>query len=374
MLHTQKGTRLLGEEGPLDTSAISIPPVYCPIASAIHPNSGTIQARSIEWITGLDYFSHPTRLPRIIGSRAGQLSARLAPDGFDDHVQTTADVFTWQFAFDDDRCDNSELGHDSDGYLCLLAELLAVTNTLDAEPPSDDPYIILLHGLWRRIRDQTPPGLAHRIMDANREWLVSMAIQASSAARGNRSLNHYAVYRQWSGAHLSTCANLENSYRVHVPPQEFHSPRVRAATAAVGLIVCWDNDLFSYRKEITGQQVENNALLLVMEERGCSLQEAVDIVVAQRDRTVCLFLKLRELLLPTASHELHEYLKALGHYIRGCLDWYLTTPRYTHIGGSDGYERYDCLTLPVGWADTPSDSTLEPIEGLPAVAWWWDQL
>lgn len=88
-----------------------------------------------------------------------------------------------------------------------------------------------------------------------------------------------------------------------------------------------------------------------------------------RDRVMVLFLRLRDQVLPRASHELETYLIDLGQFVRGHLDWTLSCERYTNL--SDDSQAI--TRLPTTWKQRPADDSLQPVR-VPSIAWWWEQL
>ena len=69
-------------------------------------------------------------------------------------------------------------------------------------------------------------------------------------------------------------------------------PAVRALTEMSWLLVAFDNDLYSYHRENVLQGNGLNAVDVVAREQGRTVAEAVDTVVAMRDRVMCRFLAL----------------------------------------------------------------------------------
>ena len=88
------------EQHASDQSALpSIPPLYCPIAPAMHPNAKAIDDGSIAFIErhGLSSPHQRVRLEAALNGVAG----RLTPHGSLERVRLLSDLLLWLFTFDD---------------------------------------------------------------------------------------------------------------------------------------------------------------------------------------------------------------------------------------------------------------------------------
>jgi hypothetical protein len=101
--------------------------------------------------------------------------------------------------------------------------------------------------------------------------------------------------------------------------------------------------------------------------------DATQQMIAYRDRLMCLFLRLRDQLIKTASPALRSYLNSLGHGIRSNIDWSLTVPRYNTLYAGDGSTHAARITLASSCVDKPTAESLDPLPW-PSIAWWWAQL
>jgi hypothetical protein len=66
---------------------------------------------------------------------------------------------------------------------------------------------------------------------------------------------------------------------------------------------------------------------------------------------------------------MRTYISGMEHTWRGILDWGFRSARYARGGdpGAPLLQRFP------GWADTPRDTSLEPLP-YPSIAWWWEEL
>jgi hypothetical protein len=104
---------------------------------------------------------------------------------------------------------------------------------------------------------------------------------------------------------------------------------------------------------------------------GRSLPDALEEAVRMRDHMMCLFLRLREQLWPTASSELRGLMDGLARIIRGHIDWYFApnTHRYRNPDGASP----GAVTVTGGFSDKPSAGAWDPLP-IPSIQWLWEQL
>jgi Terpene synthase family 2, C-terminal metal binding len=134
--------------------------------------------------------------------------------------------------------------------------------------------------------------------------------------------------------------------------------------AQILVIIGWDNDIFSFHKESRSSSFYLNAVSIVQARTGAPLAEALEQVVAQRDRTMCHFLRVRDRCTVDLTLRQHKYLKNLESFIRGNQDWAISSARYLNPA--------DPANLPSGFTSDPIDDKAEPL-GLPTLDCWWQR-
>lgn len=199
-------------------------------------------------------------------------------------------------------------------------------------------------------------------MLAQRAWLLGVAWQIRNQSRAvTPTLNDYIAMRINSAAGEPVTSMIEIVNDLDIPENDMTNPAVRACTEMSRMLASLDNDLHSYAKDIHRNEMDQNIVNVIVTERHCHPQDAVVTAMAIRDRIMCRFLLLRDLITPRQSAPTRHYLQDLGHVVRGNLDWGLKTPRYV----VDGQH----APIPQ-WADQPSDTGIQPPAS--SIAWWWD--
>lgn len=342
-----------------------VPPVFSPIPPAIHPRHEAINEQTTAWANAFAIGS-PELREKLVAHDIGTFAARVLPEGREEVVSILADFIIWLFGVDDGLCEEGELGKDPAELVGELSRMLRVAQNPDVPMLSQNSLAAGLRDLRHRVSRYATPGQEARWVDALREYFLSVVWEASHRSHETvPDLNDYTLMRLYDGATSVVLPLLEMGHGYELHPNERDSTAVRAAAEMAYFIITWDNDLFSYHKESRAQQYYLNVLRVLEHEQQLTPAEALSRAVAQRDRVMCLFLRVRDELAATGSPQLRQYLENLGTFIRGAQDWGISSHRYTTPD--------DPADLPSTFCDTPTDDRDEALD-IPAVAWWWDVL
>ncbi|MET9431768.1 MULTISPECIES: selina-4(15),7(11)-diene synthase [unclassified Streptomyces] len=339
-----------------------VPPIYSPIPPAIHPRHAEIDVQTAAWAETFRIGSHELR-GRLVRQDIGTFCARILPEGREEVVSLLADFVLWLFGVDDGHCEEGELGHRPGDLAGLLHRLLRVAQNPEAPLLQEDPLADGLRDLRMRVDRYGTPGQAARWVDALREYFFSVVWEASHRRAGTvPDLNDYTLMRLYDGATSVVLPMLEMGYGYELQPHERDHTAVRAAAEMASFIITWDNDIFSYHKEKSGTGYYLNVLRVLEHHGRLAPQDALTTAIAQRDRVMCLFLRLTEHLSCSGSPQLRRYLASLADFIRGAQDWGISSVRYTTPD--------DPAHMPSFFSDRPTDDSTEPLD-IPVVAWWW---
>jgi Terpene synthase family 2, C-terminal metal binding len=341
-----------------------VPPLYCPLPSAIHPDAAAIAQSSMDWLAALGLFEREGLRDRMVRTHAAEWASRIAPFGERRRLQIVSDWTHLGFAIDDCRFDAGPL---VDQPADLIPSMMGLMPHLDhpEAPTGDDLFARGLRDLSVRARACAPAAVVRNWVEGNMEWFFAVACLTSYRAAGTMpSLAAYVDLGPRDRAMKLTGSLIELAEGTFLPHDERESPPVRAVTQAANLLVTIGNDLFSFAKEAEHGVLESNIVGVIGHEDGCEPEQAVRKAVALHDQIMCRYLTLRRRIGSTAGEELLCHLSQLDHLIRGNLEWSLRVPRYRHPAGS----------RPPGppFARTPSDTTATA-PPIPAIAWWWDE-
>ncbi|WP_354645110.1 selina-4(15),7(11)-diene synthase [Kitasatospora camelliae] len=343
----------------------TVPPIFSPYPPAIHPRHELIDRQTTSWAAAFA-IGTPELRSQLVKHGIGTFAARVLPYGREEVVGILADFVLWLFGVDDGCCEEGELGRRPGELLGMLSRLLRVAQNPEAPMLLEDPLALGLRDLRRRISRYGTPGQVARWVDALREYFLSVVWEAEHRSRETvPDLNDYTLMRIYDGATSVVLPLLEMGHGYELQPYERDRTAVRAAAEMAYFVICWDNDLFSYHKESRTGRYFLNVIRVLEQAYGLSPEQALDQAIAQRDRVLCLFVRLCDSLRAQGSPQLRQYLDSLESFIRGAQDWGISSVRYTTPD--------DPADLPAAFRETPLYTDPAPLE-IPAISWWWDLL
>ncbi|MGW7154362.1 terpene synthase family protein [Streptomyces sp. NPDC054887] len=351
----------------MSVTEVELPPIFCPLESAIHSRVRSIEARAEAWVRASG-MGGDDELAWIVASHSADFFARFAPTADADRVLVAALWVYWGFGFDDARCDNGPLSTDPAAFGALAGQVQRAVEAPSAVCAAE-PYVAAVQDIMARFRTFGGPAQLRRFATAHRAWLSGVTWQIGNAARGHMpDLDEFLAMRLLSCGGEPTFAMLELATGVEVPGREMHRPVVRALTEMAMLLAALDNDRHSLRKELSRGHTDQNVYTVLMRHHDLSLREAVEAATRLRDRVMLRFLDVYEQVRPQAGAELDHYLRGLRYGVRGNAEWGLRVPRYLSLGHvPEGLD-----DTPLEWAERPADDDRSPLR-IPSVAWWWDE-
>ncbi|KMO94246.1 selina-4(15),7(11)-diene synthase [Streptomyces roseus] len=341
---------------------MAVPPLYSPIETAIHPCHAEINAQTADWAETFEIGSVDLRR-RLVRHEIGVFAARILPHGREEVVRVVADFVMWLFGVDDGYCEEGPLGQRPGDLAGTMHRLLRVAQNPEAPLLLDDPLANGLRDLRARVDLYGTDSQAARWVANLREYALSVVWEASHR-RANTvpALSDYTLMRLYDGATTVIFPLLEMGHGYELPLSERDDKAVRAAEEMASFVITWDNDILSDHKERSADGYHLN-VLRVLEEEGLGPQEAMARAIAQRDRVLGAFMHLTDHLRTVGSQQMRQYTAGLRSFVRGSLDWGVTSVRYT--------TPEDPADLPTAFAARPTDDSCEPL-GIDAVSWWWD--
>ncbi|GAA3642480.1 hypothetical protein GCM10022267_31360 [Lentzea roselyniae] len=321
--------------------------------------------RSIDYLTRFGLGGDEEQQARLAAGMGG-IAGWLVPRGSEEGVQLFSDLAAWTFAFDD-ICDEGAL-HGRPGELAETTVRLLRVLEAPYLPIHGDPFAEALRAVRLRLDSLATPVQIGRWIEAMRGSFFVDLYKACNLVRGvTPTLDDFAYFRLYSGGALAFPVLTHIVDNIPLPQETWEDRRVRALTEMAASVPTWDSDIFSYVKESHRSGDGHNLIDAVRVTFGCSPQEALRKAVALRDRAMCRFLCLRDEVAAEGDPLLNRYLQSLGHYMRGVLDWGLSTERYRYLDGlSGGTVAFESM----GVSETPSDDSPEPLP-IASIAWWW---
>lgn len=359
--------------GPEPAIGWELPPFWCPLRPARHPDRTGLEARAMAWADGFGLYPDPVERAWGLATHSTDFSCRIIPYADEERLLLFVLWNHWAFALDDIVHDTGAATTRAAAVADFNARVARGLETPGAGGLPPGPLSAAFQDLVARTRSALDPWEFQLVREGLRDWLFGASWQAANTERALMpDLDDYVAMRpSVNGTRFSLAWSIL-AQRIAVTPAELYDDRVQALTDTAGFVVSCDNDLFSYAKDDDQDRPEQNLVNVLAHARGCVPRAALPDAVALRDRVLGLFLRLRAQVAADAGPELRRYLEALGHYVVGSLGWMNDAPRYASPRNRNP------LPVPgaswnIRWADGPSDPGTVP-PPIRSAAWWWSQL
>ncbi|MET9291053.1 glutamate dehydrogenase [Streptomyces sp. NPDC003077] len=372
----------LPNDGPADDQLpgaplrVVVPPRFCPLPTAVHPDADELNARAATWLNGYGLCRRGAQRVRMTGNDCGGFYGRIMPRAPADRLQLAVDWCVLMFAFDDLHCDEGPASARGGAFTDVAARIV---RTLEAPGaalgPAGEPFLAAVDDLAARCRAAGTPVQVRRVVEGHRAWFLGVAWEFGCRLRNRTpSLNDYAHLRQHTAAGTATTGWMEIIDGAEIPGAALDAPAVRALSELAVTTAAFDDDLFSYGKERwlaardpRPSRCRLNLVDILAAENGLGLEAALAAAVELCDRLTLRFVRLRDQVLPRAGEPLRRHLDHLSHLIRGNLEWGLHAGRYTNPDG-----RHPGAVHTTGSFTSAAPRTDVP-PPIPSIAWWWDR-
>lgn len=359
----------------ISVQPLHIPPFYCPIPPAVHPDLERIDERSIDWFRSFGVFTGDTGLDILRSWHHPELAARAHPEEDPERVQLMADLVHWTI-FDDAAIDGDNT-HTADteakaagGFAALAAKLVRMLEAPDAPLLPASPWVEALMDIRRRLDKLATPAQTLRWVGAFREYLLAAAWRHTFRKMQKLpSLADYVTLRTPDGGVQLYVALADVIGGYYLTDEELAHRQIRALTEMALTLIAWDNDLFSHYKESLTEDPCINLINVIAAERGCTLQDGVFLAMAMRDRVMVRYIVVRDRAVRCHSEPVRRYVTCLDRWIASNIDMSANSFRYINP-----------LNRPataVPWVrfephrtSTPSDGSNGPLH-YPGISWWW---
>jgi len=305
---------------------MAIPLLYCPFEPEVHPGASLAHENSIRWARSQGLLETEQRAMSAEKARTGWLAARAFPTAMPHGLQWAADWLVL-FCTLDDHIEKQRYATEVESDLLELLNLFRS----GTDCPRNGPFGSAMLDLRQRLLALAPSSHVTRFVDQLEELFEGFAIEARNRERDRiPDVASYLRLREvtvglkvmFALAELLDGFSLSDDTRTH--------PVLRRLATRASNIVGWANDLFTYEKEVLHGEI-HNLVMVLMNERGLTVSEAVQQAVALHDNEVRDFLgdvaQLPSLDLTDA--DVRSYVRMLKCWIRGHLDWARETGRYS---------------------------------------------
>jgi hypothetical protein len=328
--------------------------VRIPYSARLSPHAERARRHTLQWLQKTDLLAGDAAVEEYDALRLERLMAYFYPDATGGDLELAADFNAWFFIFDDQF--DGGLGTRPEAIERLvdtLGRTMTITGTPEAaevpEVPaareeagvSGQPLVVGFRDIWHRATAGRPPGWQRRF---RAHWQAYMAAYQGEAANRNAdrlpTLEQFLALRRDSIG-VQPCLDFTERCGGYALPDELHgSFPLREMREITGDVVIFVNDIVSLVKELAAGDV-NNSVVVLSEQRGCSLDEAVEHIAELANSRTARFGELAAAL-PGLLDDLgvpavlrgavDHYVEGMGHLMAGNLAWSLATSRYDERG------------------------------------------
>jgi 2-methylisoborneol synthase len=315
----------------------SAPPLYCPLTERVDDTLGEEVDRRLALWAGECGFDDG-ECEQLGRAGFGRLVTLAHPDCADpDRLLISARLNAAWWAADDLYADDTALGAVPAQLPPKLALAMAAMDPLppagefsrDLDATLDgDRVLVALRSGAEYLRDNGTPAQLQRVCYSTFAMFVSWTAYAAWQHAGRYPPAwEYLAARQHDSFYTSmTLIDVLGAYELAA--NLYYEPRVRHAAIQAGTASVLVNDLHSVTKDLADENPPCNMVLLVAEERQCSIEEATDVVVDLHNEIVHDFRTAHDKLRAVPSPELQRFLHGLRSWMGGGFEWHSTSPRY----------------------------------------------
>ncbi|MCC5578853.1 hypothetical protein IMZ11_24815 [Microtetraspora sp. AC03309] len=307
---------------------LRIPALTCPFPSEVNPYVEEVDRDTLAWLAASGMIEGTENLGRYGAARYGWLGARTYPYAARELCQLVTDWCVWLFAFDDAFCESDRAAAEIARELPLF---ISVIDDLGDGEHVGNVFARSLLEIKTRIAATGNGDQLDRWRAMTKDYLFAQVWEAANREQDVvPTFDDYIVMRRRTGAMLTVFALIDVAAGSCLTPGEWRHPDVRAITEHANDVVVWDNDLISYAKETAGPNIHNNMVSVLRRHKGCSTQEAMDLIGGMRNDAVAGMVALKPRLDALGSAGVAAYVRGLEYWISGSVDYSLTSSRYVH--------------------------------------------
>ena len=306
----------------------TIPKLFRPFQWIENPNAEQIAAASDRFIEKFQLLPDAMSLQKFLAMDFHRLGSLVYP--FADTTAATigTDWLVWIFAWDDD-CDRTSMGRDPEEMRQRFRQYLDIFHGRPA-PADAPPLIVALENLVARMLARAGKEWLDGFIPLVADYFDGCLWEAENRHRGQApSLADYLEWRLKASA-VYTVFELFALTGKALPAEIRRSPAIAELSRVANNVICWANDLYSFKKEYARGDVHNLVILLMI-ANDLDADHAMVVAGKMHDREVARYLEL-ESRLPSHGSELDAqiatYCRQLRVWMAGNYEWSDHTYRY----------------------------------------------
>ncbi len=338
-----------------------LPVFYLPHPARLNPNLEGARTHARMWAKEMGMLDSPAADGGVIWDEAelerhdyGLLCAYTHPDCGAEALELITDWYVWVFFFDDHFLEAFKRTRDTAGAKAYL-DRIGLFMPLDVGPVPEptNPVERGLADLWSRTAPSMSMGWRRRFTVSTQGLLMESLWELGNIAadRVANPIEYITMRRKVGGAPWSA-GLVEYAVEAEVPDAIAAERPLRVLRDTFADAVHLRNDLFSYRREVTDEGENANAVLVFERFLECSTQRAADLVndiltsrLHQFENTALTEIPLLcadRGVAPQEQIAVVLYAKGLQDWQAGGHEWHMRSSRYMNdaaervLGGPNG--------------------------------------
>lgn len=301
----------------------------CDFSSGIHPSHEKVFKGTIKWAQQFGLGCDTETYEKLIKTNPANNSSRWLLDGFSEEgLQLATDFTTWLYLHDDWLDEAPRNPADIDRDHDHMIEILHGGHV----SKKDHPLLLSLNDICNRLRMITPD--ISLFIDAVTEYLSAKSWECRlNMTKTVPDLDTYIQMRSYGYGNYPAfeigCIVGINNLPLWLRRGNAH---IETLTFFANNLICWANDIVSYKKEIK-EGITINLILVIQNEKSLSLDDSLSYGIEMWNKQMKEYIELTNQFfeLPIAKEfdlELKKYIYMLNSAIRGHIDYSATSERF----------------------------------------------
>lgn len=308
---------------------VIIPPLYCPLDVAVSPYREQLHPASVAWARASGIApAGSTAYAYLDAARLSDLAAFTMPFMTPEDLELASCFCVWLFLHDDFYVDDAR--GDDQALRRVHAQIFAVLDGRD-DVELRDPIATSLRELCRQVARRADAAWQQRFAKTIKAYLQANDWERRVRVRRMApDVSTYTKMRLFIGAVYPVFVFINIANGVDAGAAFLQHADVRVLSEMANNHICWVNDVLGYRKELR-EENPSNLVLVLRQEYGLTLQQAVTRAAEMADKEMRAFLRLRDMLPafgPLEDRQLRAYVLAMEHWMAGHIAWAIAAQRY----------------------------------------------
>ncbi|WP_315835046.1 terpene synthase family protein [Bradyrhizobium prioriisuperbiae] len=309
---------------------VSPPALYCPFPSAVHDDVHSIEEGTITWMKRYGYIKTPGEEESARKAQFGIRAARVHPIGCTEAIQFVSNLTVWLFLTDDVYVEEPGMSRTLSITTDHIIRSIRILRDPEDVSSGLGASLLALQDISRHLRVLATPEQIDRFVNGMIEFFLAGCCEAVSFSRKTLPAEaDYIPVRDAINCLRSVCFVFIEIVGGHeLPGPIWCGADLQAVVGKATRIVSNHHDILSGLRELS-QDIPMNLPAVIAREQGLPITEAFAHVGDQANADMRSFVDMiNRIFADQPDPSVRTYVDGLKAWIRGNLDWSLTTGRY----------------------------------------------